>query len=182
MQPRSYRGLLVSAAFTATLAVPSAAFSQYRLPTITSIASPDSVHASAVAMSQDFKQWRQAATLHRQSAAMRQPDDSMGYRCLTAAANLSYGIDDAASAQSDMTAAAAQAMARGDVEKAALAYADAAWLANERKQPEQARTLAQQSELLASSPLLNEPQRNGILRRFAHAGPTGPELAAQAQR
>jgi hypothetical protein len=166
----------------ATLALPSAAFSQQRLPTITSVASPDSVHASAVAMTQDFNRWREAAILHRQSAAMRQPDDSMGYRCLTTAAHLSYGTNDAASAQSDMATAAAQAMARGDVEKAAQAYADAAWLANERKQPEQARTFAKQAEVLASSPLLSGPQRNGILRRFVHTGPTGPELAAQAVR
>jgi hypothetical protein len=182
MPPKSNRGLLVSAALLATLALPSAAISQQRLPTITSVASPDSVHASAVAMSQDFKQWRQAAVLHRQSAAMRQPDDSMGYRCLTTAARLSYGLNDAASAESDMAAAAAQAMARGDVEKAAQAYADAAWLASERNHPEQARTLARQAEVLASSPLLSAPQRNGILRRFVHSGPTGPELAAQATR
>jgi hypothetical protein len=182
MPPKSNRGFLVSAAFMATLALPSAAFSQQRLPTITSIASPDSVHASAVAMTQDFKQWRQAATLHRQSAAMRQPDDSMGYRCLTTAARLSYGINDATSAQSDMAAAAAQAMSRGDVEKAAQAYADAAWLADARKDPEQARAFAQQAEVLASSPLLSSRQRDGILRRFVHTAPTGPELAAQAPR
>jgi hypothetical protein len=166
----------------ATLALPSAAFSQQRLPTITSIASPDSVHASAVAMTQDFKRWREAAALHRQSAAMRQPDDSMAYRCLTTAAHLSYGTNDVVRAESDMTAAAAQAIARGDVEKAAQAYADAAWLANERKDSEQARTLAKQAEVLASSPLLSASQRNGILRRFVHTGPTGPELAAQAVR
>ena len=164
MQPKSNRGLLVSAALMATLALPSAAFSQYRLPTITSIASPDSVHASAVAMSQDSRRWRDAAVLHRQSAAMRPSDDSTGYRCLTTAAHLSYGAGDLSSAES------------------AQAYADAAWVANERKRPEQARTLARQAEALASSPLLSVPQRNGILRRFVHARPTGTELAADAAR
>ena len=113
---------------------------------------------------------------------MRPSDDSTGYRCLTTAAHLSYGAGDLSSAESDMTAAAAQAMARGDVEKAAQAYADAAWVANERKRPEQARTLARQAEALASSPLLSVPQRNGILRRFVHARPTRTELAADAAR
>jgi hypothetical protein len=182
MQPNSKHVLFASAAVLATLALPSAAFSQYRLPTITSVASADSSHASAVAMSNDSKRWRDAARLHRKSAALRPPDDSRAYRCLTTAANLSYGAKDLASAQSDMTTAAAQAMARGDVVQAAQAYADAAWLANERKRPDEVRTLASQAEVLASSPLISGPQRTDILRRFVHIGPTGPELAAQATR
>ncbi len=179
MQPKSNRGILVSAAVMATLALPPAAFSQYRLPTITTVARADSLHASAMAMVQNTNRWREAARLHREAAALRTPEDSLGYRCLTAAGNLSFGSNDLASAQSDMAAAAAQALARGDVEKAAQAYADAAWLANERRHPEEARTLASQAEVLASSPLLSGPQRNGILRRFVHAA---PELAAQATR
>jgi hypothetical protein len=166
----------------ATLALPSAAYSQYRLPTITSFASADSMHASAVAVANDAKRWRDAARLHRESATLRTPGDSLGYRCLMMAANLSFGANDLASAQNDMAAAAAQAMARGDVEKAAQAYADAAWLANERKRPDEVRTFAGQAEVLASSPLLSGPQRNGILRRFVHTGPTGPELAAEVAR
>jgi hypothetical protein len=182
MHPRSTRGLLASAAFMATLALPSAASSQYRLPTITSVVSADSVHASALAVTDDSRRWRDAARLHRQSAALRVPGDTLGYRCLMTAANLSYGANDLASAQIDMAAAAAQAMARGDVEKAAQAYADAAWLANERKRPDDVRTFVSQAEVLASSPLLSGAQRNQILRRFVHTGPTGPELAAEVTR
>lgn len=182
MQPRLTRGFLASAAFMATVALPSAAFSQYRLPTITSFASADSVHASAVAMTNDSRHWRDAARLHRQSASLRTPGDPLGYRCLMTAANLSYGANDLASAQNDMVAAAAQAMARGDVEKAGQAYADAAWIANERKRPDEVRAYASQAEVLASSPLLSGPQRDGILRRFVHTGPPGPELAAEPAR
>jgi hypothetical protein len=179
MQPRSTRGLLASAAFMATLALPSAAVSQYRLPTITAVVSADSMHASALAMTQDANRWRDAARLHRESAALRVPGDSLGYRCLMTAANLSYGTHDLANAQSDMETAAAQAIARGDVEKAAQAYADAAWLANERKRPDEVRTLASQAEVLASSPLLSSAQRDVILRRFVRAE---PDLAAQTKR
>jgi hypothetical protein len=182
MQPKSTRGLVASAAFMATLALPSAAFSQYRLPTITAVVSADSMHASAVAMTPDSKRWRDAARLHRLSATLRVPGDSLGYRCLMTAANLSYGANDLASAQNDMAAAAAQAMARGDVEKAGQAYADAAWIADERKRPDDVRTFAGQAEVLASSPLLSGAQRNQILRRFVHTGPTGPELAAEVAR
>ena len=179
MQPNSNRGFLASAAFVATLALPSAATSQYRLPTITSVASADSLHAAALVMSQDYTRWHDAARLHREAAAHRAPGDSLGYRCLVAAAYLSYGKDDLSGAQGDMAAAAAQALARGDVEKAALAYADAAWLANERKRPDEMWAFANQAEILASSPLLSGPQRNDILQRFVH---TEPELAAEAMR
>lgn len=179
MQPTPNCGLLVSAAVLATLALPSAAFSQYRLPTITSVAKADSIHEAAVALTGNVNRWRDAARLHRQSAALRPPDDSLSYRCLTKAAYLSYGKDDLTNAQSDMAAAAAQALARGDVEKAALAYADAAWVANERKHPGEVRSLARQAEALASSPLLSGKQRSTILGRFVH---TGPVLATEAAR
>jgi hypothetical protein len=179
MQPTPNCGLLVSAAVLATLALPSAASSQYRLPTITSVATADSIHEAAVAMTRNFNRWHDAARLHRQSAELRPPEDSLGYRCLVKAAHLSYGKDDLANAQSDMAAAAAQALARGDVEKAALAYADAAWVASERKHQGEVWALARQAEVLASSPLLTEKQRSGILRRFVR---TGPELAAEAPR
>jgi hypothetical protein len=181
MQPKSNRGLIACAALMATLALPSVASSQYRLPTITSIGNADSIHESALAM-QNQKRWRDAARLHRESAALRGPDDPRGYRCLTTAANLSYVVNDLASAQRDKEAAAAQAMARGDVEKAAQSYADAAWLANQRKRPSEVRTYAQQAEVLASSPLLTVSQRDGILRRFVHTTAPGAELAADARR
>lgn len=177
MPPTPNCGLLVSAAVLATLTLPSAASSQYRLPTITSVAQADSIHASAIAMARNFNRWRDAARLHRQSAALRPPEDSLGYRCLVKAAHLSYGKDDLMNAQNDMADAGAQALARGDVEKAALAYADAAWVANERKHQGEVLTLARRAEVLASSPLLSGKQRSGILGRFVH---TGPELAAQA--
>jgi hypothetical protein len=67
-----------------------------------------------------------------------------------------------------MAAAAEQALARGDIEKAAHAYADAAWVARERKNSGQVWTLGRQAEILASSPLLSPMQRVGILQRFSH--------------
>jgi hypothetical protein len=156
----------VPAAFLATLILPPAAAAQQVLPTITAVAKADSLHQSAEIMAQNSHRWRDAARLHRESAMLRAPDDSLGYRCFTSAANLSFAANDLANAQSDKIAAAAQALARGDVEAAAHAYADAAWLANERKNPEQVWTLGRQAEILASSPLLSTTQRNRILERF----------------
>jgi hypothetical protein len=168
MRPTPNFGVLLPAAVLATLALPSAAAAQYRLPTITSVAKADSLHAAAVEMVATSKRWRDAAGLHRQAAALRQPDDTLGYRCLTQAAHLSFAAEDMSSAQDDMAGAAAQALARGDIEKAARAYTDAAWVARERKNARQAWQLGRQAEVLASSPLLTSAQRRSILQRFIH--------------
>lgn len=168
MHPTSRLGLLVRAACLATLALPSLAAAQYRLPTITTYARADSIHESAELMAATSHRWRDAARLHQQSASLRSADDSLGYRCLTLAAQLSFASHDLSGAQSYMVAAAEQALARGDVEKAAHAYADAAWIAKERKNPGQVWALGRQAEILASSPLLSGPQRTTILRRFVH--------------
>lgn len=170
------RGLLASAAIVASLTLPSTAAAQYRLPTITSVAKADSLHESALVLSRDSKRWRDAARLHEESAALRAPEDSLAFRCLTTAAQLSYARKDLADAQRDMAAAAAHALARGDLEKSAQAYADAAWVANERQHQDQVRTLARQAEMLAASPLLSGTQRMAILNRFVH---TGREVASE---
>jgi hypothetical protein len=169
------RALLASAAIVAALTLPSPASSQYRLPTITSVARADSLHESAVALSSDFRRLRDAARLHEQSAALRAPEDSLAFRCLTTAAQLSYAKKDLADAQRDMAAAAAHALARGDIQKSAQAFADAAWLADARQHRGEVRSLARQAEMLAASPLLSGPQRVAILKRFVH---TGREMAS----
>jgi hypothetical protein len=161
-------GLCVPTTFLAALMLPLAAAAQQVLPTITAVAKADSLHQSAEIMARTSHRWRDAARLHRESATLRAPDDSLGYRCYTSAANLSFAANDLANAQSDKIAAAAQALARGDVEAAAQAYADAAWVANERKNPEQVWSLGRQAEILASSPLLSTMQRSRILERFTH--------------
>jgi hypothetical protein len=179
MHPTPRLGFLVPAALVATLALPYTAAAQYHLPTITSVAKADSLHEAAEIMAQTTHRWRDAASLHRQAAALRPAGDPLGFRCLTVAAHLSFASNDLSSAQSDMVAAAEQALARGDVEKAAHAYADAAWVAKERKNPGQVWTLGGRAEILASSPLLSATQRATILQRFVHED---RDLAAKATR
>jgi hypothetical protein len=166
MQPTAQLGLLAPLAFVATLALPSATSAQHRLPTITTVAMADSLHEAADIMAATTHRWRDAASLHRQSATLRPADDSLGYRCLTLAAHLSFASRDLSGAQGDMISAAEQALARGDVEHAAHAYANAAWVAKERKNAGQVWTLGRKAEVLASSPLLSSTQRVDILRRF----------------
>jgi hypothetical protein len=168
MKPISMNSLFLPAVLMATLTAPSAASAQYRLPEVVAVVKADSLHAAAVILSQTMDRWGDAARLHRESAAIRSADDSLGFRCLRAAAQLSYGKGDLLNAQSSMTEAAAQAMARGDIVRAAHAYADAAWLANEQHRSSEVWTLARQAEVLAGSPLLSGEQRADILKRFVH--------------
>ena len=60
-----------------------------------------------------------------------------------------------------MAAAAGQALARGDLRDAALAYLDAAWIAQEQKNPRQVWELGHRAEMLADSPLLGAVRSRG---------------------
>jgi hypothetical protein len=77
-----------------------------------------------------------------------------------------------------MTAAAGQALTRGDLREAALAYLDAAWIAQEQKNPRQVWELGHRAEILADSPLLGAADRAAILRRIERA----PEAMRLAMR
>jgi hypothetical protein len=65
-----------------------------------------------------------------------------------------------------MAQAAGQALARGDLRAAALAYLDAAWIAQEQKKPRQVWELGHRAEMLADSPLLGASDRAAILQRI----------------
>jgi hypothetical protein len=160
--------LFLPAAMMGALTLPSTASAQYRLPDLITVAKADSLHAAAIALARTMDRWGDAARLHQQSAALRAADDSMGYLCFWKAAHLSYSKNDLTSARSSMAQAAAQALARGDVVKAADAYADAAWLAFQQHNPSEVRKLGRQAEVLAGSPLLSREQRATILNRFIH--------------
>ena len=62
-----------------------------------------------------------------------------------------------------MAAAAEQALARGDLQEAGLAYLDAAWIAQEQNNPRQVWELGHRAEMLADSPLLGAADRAAIL-------------------
>jgi hypothetical protein len=164
----SRNALCLSAAVMAALSLPPAIAAQYRLPTIVAIGTADSLHAAAVTLSRQVGRLGDAARLHHQSAMLRSADDSLGFRCLRAAANLSYVDHDLSNARSSMTQAAAQALARGDLVSAAHAYADAASVASEQRRKDEVWKLGRQAEVLAGSPLLSRGQRASILHRFTH--------------
>ncbi|HWB40751.1 MAG TPA: hypothetical protein VG500_05810 [Gemmatimonadales bacterium] len=157
--------LAIAGVLLATVGLPGTAPAQYRLPTLVSSVEADSLHQAAAALVTAHR-WRDAARLHRRSAALRAADDPLGFHCLTEAAALAYATRDRSAARTDMANAAGHALARGDLRAAALAYLDAAWIAQEQKKPGLVWELGHRAEMLADSPLLGAADRAAILRRI----------------
>lgn len=156
------------AALIATLGLPSTTPAQQRLPTLVAVAEADSLHGAAVSLVQTTHRWRDAARLHRRSAGLRSIDDPQAFGCLRVAAALSYATKDRTKARNDLTEAAIQALHRGDLEQAAQAYVDVAWVAQEQGKAAEVRKFGKQAEVLAASPLLDAVQRGAILKRITH--------------
>ncbi|HEX3274934.1 MAG TPA: hypothetical protein VHR43_08780 [Gemmatimonadales bacterium] len=177
--PGRLSGLALAGALLVTFVLPAPAAAQYRLPALVSTAKADSLHDAAAALAAAHR-WRDAAALHRRSAELRGDDDPLGFRCLTEAAALAYATGDRSRARSDMATAAEHALARGELKAAALAYLDAAWIAQEQANRRQVWELGHRAELLADSPLLASPDRAAILRRIDRA-PEAMKLAMRQQ-
>jgi hypothetical protein len=152
-------------ALLATAGLPSVAAAQYRLPSIVSTVKADSLTAAAVKLVTAGR-WRDAARLYRTSAQFRPVEDSVGFQCLTNAADLAYAAGDHSAARGDMANAAERALARGDLRAAALAYLDAAWIAQEQRKPNEVWQYGHRAEILAASPLISQSDRWSILQRI----------------
>jgi hypothetical protein len=172
--------LSLAGALLATMGSPDGAVAQYRLPALVTSVEADSMHSAAARLAQAGR-WGDAARLYRRSAELRAPDDPLGFTCLREAAQLSYGAGDLSGARNDMVRAANQALARGDLRAAALAYVDAAWVAQEQKKPRQVWDLGRRAEMLAASPLLPSTDRSAILNRITHV-PGSSAIAIRSER
>lgn len=168
MKLTSTSRLAAAGVLLATLGLPTAAPAQYRLPTINAAVRADSLHEAAEALVAGHR-WGDAARLHRRSAELRDAEDPLGFRCLEEAAALAYASGDRSGARRDMAAAASHALTRGDLRAAALAYLDAAWIAQEQGNPRQVWELGHRAEILADSPLLAAADRQAILQRIKRA-------------
>ena len=165
---KSSSRLSLAGVLLAIAALPSVGAAQYQLPVLVSSVKADSLHKAAVAYVAAHR-WHDAARLHRESAALRSSDDPLAFRCLSDAAALAYAVNDRTAARNDMADAAGQALARGDLSSAAQAYLDAAWIAQEQKNPRQVWEMGHRAEMLAASPLLAERDRVAILQRISKA-------------
>ena len=168
MKPTFASSLSAAGVLLLTLGLPGVAPAQYRLPTVISSFKADSLHEAAEALVA-ANRWRDAARLHRRSADLRPADDPQGFHCLSEAAALVYARGDRSVARDDMARAAEHALARGDLRGAALAYLDAAWIAQEQNDPRQVWEHGHRAEMLAESPLLGAPDRAAIYQRIKRA-------------
>jgi hypothetical protein len=168
--------LSAAGALLLMLALPGAATAQYRLPTVISSFKADSLHEAAGALVAAHR-YRDAARLHRRSAQLRPAEDPLGFQCLSEAAALLYAVGDRSAARGDLARAADHALARGDLRNAALAYLDAAWIAQEQRNPRQVWEFGHRAEMLAESPLLGSTDRAAILQRIKR-----PALALEIPR
>jgi hypothetical protein len=167
MKPTFASRLSVGVLFV-TLGLPGAASAQYQPPTVISSVKADSLHEAAAALVAAHR-YRDAARLHRRSADLRPAEDPLGFRCLSEAAALVYAAGDRSAARGDMARAAGHPLARGDLRGAALAYLDAAWIAQEQSKPRQVWELGHRAEMLAESPLLGVSDRAAIMQRIQRA-------------
>lgn len=113
------------------------------------------------------RQWRRAARMLEQSAALREATDAGAYSCLLMAGRLHAAMGDHSTARQRYEDAAAQALARGDVVSAAHAFVDAAHASALERQPDAARSFIDRASLLTASPLMTAQQVEQIARRIA---------------
>jgi hypothetical protein len=179
MSTTIFRRLTIAGALLLTAGLPSTLSAQYQLPTLVSSVTADSLHEAAAALVAD-RRYRDAARLHRRAADLRAADDPLGFRDLTYAAVLVYAAGDRTAARRDMVRAAGQALTRGDLKNAAMAYLDAAWIAQEQKNRKQVWEWGHRAEMLAASPLLGSADRAAIQQRIQRA-PVAMRIAMREQ-
>jgi tetratricopeptide (TPR) repeat protein len=157
--------LVVVAAATPAAAVQAAAPGHEAVDR-PSPARAEQLSAQAQQLLSEPRQWRRAARMLEQSAQLRPASDEQAYVVLVQAARIRMAVGDLTTAREDLKKAATHALDRGAVLDAAHALLDAAAVAVEEKQAEEAAQLAGRATLLAQSPLISEAQRVSILRRI----------------
>lgn len=125
------------------------------------------LRAEAEALFSQPKQWKKAARLLEQSAALRDAGDAEAYDCLIYAGRIRAALGDLQGARLALEKAAAHALARGEIVDAANAFIDAAHAAAALKDARGARDLVERATLLTQSPLLSLHQRNLLQSRIA---------------
>lgn len=110
--------------------------------------------------------WMQAAGLYRRAAELRGPHDLESADNLRLAGYLQFYGGRPKQAVVSLTQAAEAFLALGDVERAAGAFIDAAWVAAEADMGMEARDLSERGRLLTRSPLLAAEDRTALVRRL----------------
>jgi hypothetical protein len=123
-------------------------------------------HERAVELYADPSRAADAARLHLEEASFRTRDDPQAVDALVMAAHMFFYAKRPFSAKRVMEQAAKRALTIGDVNRAAQAYVDAAFLAQKQNNDFEMQRLGRKALLLTNSPQLQPEQRITILRRI----------------
>ena len=107
-----------------------------------------------------------AARLHRQSAHLRSANDPEAVESLAMAGYLFSYAKRPLDARKTMEEAAERALAMGDVFRAARAYVEAAFFADEQQDRGETTRLGRKALLLASSTRITAEERTSIVQRI----------------
>lgn len=150
------------------LALPAEAQQTARFAsTATDVAQAAQLEAEAQELYNTLREYKRAAKLHMQAAALRPASDAKRVDNLRMAAMLYHYAGRLTNARQAMTQAGDAALAAGDVKTAADSYLDAAFLSSDEGVAEEANRLVRKAQLLTHSPLLTSQARNSILRRIS---------------
>ncbi|HEX6559524.1 MAG TPA: hypothetical protein VF021_08675 [Longimicrobiales bacterium] len=126
----------------------------------------DSLHALAVQMQQDPARMTDAARLLKEEVKLRQREDPSAVDNLMLAAHLLFVARRPLEARHALEDAGERALAAGDVQRAALAFIEAAFVADKEGNKAETQRLGHRAEMLSISELLTPEQRQEIARRI----------------
>ncbi len=174
--PGSTRSIIL---LLASVALPVDAWAQRAVTD--SVAHADSIRQRAIELQANPQTFYQAAIAYKDAARYRTPADPVAVGDLILAGHLLTAAGQPAEALEIFEAAGERARALGDVLRAAEAYLDGAFVAEELGRDDDVQRLGTNAEMLASSPLLSDDQRLGILRRVYRA-PSEEAIATNQAR
>jgi len=111
--------------------------------------------------------WKAAAQMYRSAADLRGEGDIKSADNLRVAGYLHYYLGSFQSAISALRAAGESYLALGDVEQAAEAFIDGAWVAGRSGKMSEAHGLRERGVLLTRSPLLDMQNRMALVQRLS---------------
>jgi hypothetical protein len=110
--------------------------------------------------------WDSAAGLYRRAAELRGAEDPRSAMDLRLAGYIDYYREHGQAALVSLTESGESFLALGDVQGAADAFIDGAWVAAQLGMSAEARALADRARLLTRSPLLAPAERFALARRL----------------
>jgi hypothetical protein len=129
----------------------------------------DQMEREATDLLSDGRGWRAAAALYMRAAELRGMDDLKSADNLRIAGYLQYYAGRHRIAVASLTEAGEAFLMLGDVEQAAEAFIDGAWVATQADMAAVAKALSERGSRLTRSPLLGTSERLSLVRRLGAA-------------